>query len=30
MIRHPKNPVLSTADLFAGDCYKIAGKKFSS
>jgi hypothetical protein len=30
MIRHPKNPALSTADLFAGNCYKIAGEKFSS
>jgi len=30
MIRHPKNPVLSTADLFAGDCNKIAEEKFSS
>jgi hypothetical protein len=30
MIRHPKNPVLSTADFFAGDRYKIAEEKFSS
>jgi hypothetical protein len=30
MIRHPKNPVLFTADLFAGDCNKIAEEKFSS
>ena len=30
MIRHPKNPVLSPADFFAGDRYKIAEEKFSS